>query len=347
MPEVRDKGPMGVLRPGWTAELGDYAIAGDWARGGKMFVAADSAGGVFAFDSKSGENRWSQGQTHEGGTLCLAVHPRGALVATGGQDGRVLIWSAVSGELRQTLELGRGWVENLAWSPDGQWLATSVSRRVHIYSAKGDEVFRSADYPSTVSALAWAGPRELASACYGKVAFINVPSGDVRQTLEWKGSLVSMVLSPDGDIVACGSQDNTVHFWRRSTGHDSMMSGYPTKPAALAFDRTGSFLATSGGIAVTVWCFQGNGPEGTRPGVLSIHTAPITSLTFARRGRRLASGGRDGGIVVWGLADDGNGDPLGAVLVDDVVSDLSWRPDGKALAALDGRGGVHVWRVKS
>ena len=39
MPEVRDKGPMGVLRAGWTAELGDYAIAGDWARGGKMFVA--------------------------------------------------------------------------------------------------------------------------------------------------------------------------------------------------------------------------------------------------------------------------------------------------------------------
>ena len=49
-------------------------------------------------------------------------------------------------------------------------------------------------------------------------------SGKIKQKLEWKGSLVSMVLSPNSDIVVCGSQDNTIHFWRRSTEQDSMMS---------------------------------------------------------------------------------------------------------------------------
>ena len=34
-------------------------------------------------------------------------------------------------------------------------------------------------------------------------------------------------IKPDGDIVACGSQDNSVHFWRRSTGMDAEMTGYP------------------------------------------------------------------------------------------------------------------------
>ena len=57
-----------------------------------------------------------------------------------------------------------------------------------------------------------------------------------------------MVLSPDGGIVACGSQDNSVHFWRRSTGQDSEMFGYPGKPSALAFDDTGTLLATGGGV---------------------------------------------------------------------------------------------------
>ncbi|MEL6178104.1 MAG: hypothetical protein AAFS10_04080, partial [Myxococcota bacterium] len=160
-----------------------------------------------------------------------------------------------------------------------------------------------------------------------------------------KGSLVSMVLSPNRDIVVCGSQDNSVHFWRRSTGQDSMMSGYPSKPSALAFDETGVLLATSGGDAVTVWSFQGLGPEGTRPGVLHGHTQLVTTLAFAPHSRRLASGGRDGVVVVWMLESDGEGGPVGAAPVDDVVAELYWRPDGRALAALDAGGGVTVWRV--
>ena len=54
------------------------------------------------------------------------------------------------------------------------------------------------------------------------------------------------------------------------------MSGYPAKPSSLAFDDTGTLLATGGGEAVTVWSFQGSGPEGTRPGVLEFHVQPVT-----------------------------------------------------------------------
>ena len=235
----------------------------------------------------------------------------------------------------------------MAWSPDGQWLAASCSRQVRAYGADGAEVWRSDDHPSTVSAIAWSGVGELATACYGRVTFFDAPTGELRQKLEWQGSLVSMVLSSDGDIVACGSQDNSVHFWRRSTEQDSMMSGYPGKPSALAFDDTDTLLATGGGEAVTVWSFQGRGPEGTRPGVLELHVQPVTTLAFARRGMRLASGARDGGVVVWSLRRDGQGDPTGVALVADVVGGLYWRPDGRALAALDAQGGVTVWRVSN
>ena len=106
------------------------------------------------------------------------------------------------------------------------------------------------------------------------------------------------------------------------------MSGYPGKPSALAFDDTGTLLATGGGEAVTVWSFRGSGPEGTRPGVLIHHVQTVTALTFARRGMRLASGARDGVVVVWSLRRDGQGDPIGLAPVADVVGSLYWRPDG-------------------
>ena len=337
--------PKGVLRRGWSAAVGDYAIAGGWTPRGETLLVGDSAGGVYAFDGKSGASAWARQWAHNGGVLALAIHPSGIAFATAGQDGRILIWGIAEDQVIQAIDVDSGWVENMAWSPDGQWLAASCSRQVRVYGVDGGEVWRSDEHPSTVSALAWSSAGELATACYGRVTFFDAPTGELRQKLEWKGSLVSMVLSPDGDIVACGSQDNSVHFWRRSTEKDSMISGYPGKPSALAFDDTGTLLATGGGDRVTVWSFQGDGPEGTQPGVLEHHVQPVSALAFARRGMRLASAARDGDVVVWSLQRDGNGRRIGFAVLAGKGAELYWRPDGRALAALDARGGVTVWRT--
>ena len=345
MPDLNEGGPRGVLRPGWSAEVGDYAIAGGWTPRGEALVVGDAAGGVYAFDGRSGAAIWAQRGAHEGGVLAVAMHPNRPALATAGQDGRVLVWNATEGRVDHAIDVGSGWVENVAWSPDGQCLAASCSRDVRAYGADGTETRRFHTHPSTVSAVAWPSAEELATACYGQVTFFDAPTGTIRQKLEWKGSLVSMVLSPDGDVVACGSQDNSVHFWRRSTEQDSMMSGYPGKPSALAFNDTGTLLATGGGDSITVWSFQGNGPEGTRPGVLELHLATVTTLAFAPGGRRLASGARDGAVVVWSLGRNGQGDPVGIATVADVVGAVYWRPDGRALAALDAHGGATAWRV--
>ena len=345
MPDLNGGSPRGVLRTGWSAEVGDYAIAGGWTPRGEALVVGDAAGGVYAFEGRSGAGIWAHHGVHEGGVLALAMQPGRPAFATAGQDGRVLVWNAAEGRIGQAIDVGSDWVENVAWSPDGQRLAASCSRQVHVHGADGTRIWRSGDHPSTVSAIAWSGTAELATACYGRVTFFDAATGEVRQKLEWTGSLVSMVLSPDGDVVACGSQDNSVHFWRRSTGQDSMMSGYPGKPSALAFDDTGTLLATGGGEAITVWSFQGRGPEGTRPGVLEHHVRAVTTLAFARRGMFLASGARDGRVVVWSLGRDGHGNPVGTAPVADVVGALYWRPDGRALAALDAQGGVTAWRA--
>ena len=337
--------PTGVLRRGWPAAVGDYAIAGGWGLDGETLIVGDTEGGVYAFDGKSGATAWERRGVHEGGLLAIAIHPSGEAFATAGQDGRVLIWDAAEGQVGTAIDVGGGWVENVAWAPDGQLLAASCSRQVCVYGADGGEVWRSDDHPSTVSAIAWSSERELATACYGRVTFFDGSTGVAQQMLEWQGSLVSMVLSSDGGIVACGSQDNTVHFWRRSTGEDSMMSGYPSKPSALAFDDAGTLLATGGGETVTVWNFRGKGPEGTRPGVLEFHDHLVTTLAFAPGARRLASGSRDGTVVVWGLGRKGNGRPVGTAEVAGAVAELYWRPDGRALASLDSWGGVTVWEI--
>ena len=336
----------GVLRHSWRTVLGDYAIAGGWSVNGKTLVVADSAGDVYMFDGLTGKMVWTRQSVHVGGILTLGIHPNGNTFATTGQDGRTVVSDFSKGQTLQDINIGNGWVENIAWSQDGYWLAVSCGRHASVYDNCGKKVWLSKEHPSTVSAIDWWSSQELATACYGRVAFFDMPTGNLNQQLNWKGSLISMVLRPDSDIVACASQDNSVHFWRRSTGQDSTISGYSGKPSTIVFNKTGSLLATTGSKNVTLWSFQGDGPEGTEPNILSFHEKFLTTLAFSHDEMYIASGSRDGVVVVWLIQPDGNSRPIGISLLEGSVVALYWRNDDHALAALDSRGGVTIWHIE-
>ena len=338
--------PKGMLHEGWFAQVDDYAIVCGWAQKGQTFLVGDVAGGLYAFEGKSGKLLWQTKEIHKGGLLAMSIHPYGNAFATAGQDGHLRFWESKEGKSTKRLDIGKGWVEHIKWSPNGNLLAVVFKKYVFVFDEKGQECWRSEEHPSTVSAIAWSKSDELATACYGQVTFFDVVSDKVNQTLKWRGSLISMVLSPNGDIVACGSQDNSVHFWRRSTNQDSEMTGYPGKPSQLAFDQTGTVLATGGSDRVTVWSFKDDGPEGTLPGELRLHTEPVSCLAFSHSGSLLASGARDGSVFSWFIQKDGQGDPVGGAFAGDLVSQIAWRPDDCALAAVNASGGITVWNFQ-
>ena len=346
MSNIEPFSPRGMLHEGWTAEVDDYAIVCGWAMGGKIFIVGDSAGGLYAFESLKGNTIWKNENVHKGGLLAISINSEGDIFSTAGQDGCVRFWSSEDGKELKKIEIGKGWVENLKYSPDDKYLAVALSKNAYVFNLEGQEIWKSEDHPSTISAIAWATNNELATACYGQVAFFDINNNKINQKLEWQGSLISMVISPNGDIVACGSQDNSVHFWRRSTGHDAEMTGYPCKPSNISFDHSGTLLATGGSERVTVWSFEGNGPEGTIPGELGHHTQPVTSLSFSNKGMLIASGSRDGSVVVSFLEKNGNGNPVGAAFSGNSVSEIAWRPDDCAIAAVNSVGGINIWNFK-
>ena len=154
---------LGSLRTGWSATLDDCALSGGWTSEGNEFAVVDAAGGVSVFDGKRGDLIWGKKNVHDGGALATSVHPSKSKFATTGQDGRLIIWNLLEPDTEKVIDIGTGWAENVSWSPDGSLVATSLSKTVYVYSASGEEVWRTSDHQSTVSTIAWSNTGESVS----------------------------------------------------------------------------------------------------------------------------------------------------------------------------------------
>jgi WD40 repeat protein len=146
-------------------------------------------------------------------------------------------------------------------------------------------------------------------------------------------------------VLAAGTGDNTVHFWRLS-GPDagSEMSGFegpPFRPIALAWH--GTTLATGGDTTIALWSFRGKGPEGTEPRGLVSHRALVTHLAFAEKTGALASASRSGELLLWDSPR--SSEPAGGIRLDGAVTALCLRPDGTRLFAGAERGRVLACRI--
>lgn len=344
MPRVEPESARGKteLVPLWQHDVGDYLSAAEISPDGRLCIAGAGNGVLVGLDLETGERRFRM-HAHDDGVLALSIAPDSTRFVTCGHTQTAKVWSA-SGELLFELPGGGpAWVERVAWAPLGARIATGAGRIVRIWSAGGSLLAEPEPLASTVSGLVWrADGTAVAASAYGGVRIIPVVDSAKARTLAWKGSLISLAWSPDGKVIACGSQDSSVHFWRLGNGKDSEMSGYPFKPKALAWDGESKLLATSGDAAVTVWDFRGKGPEGTKPIQLAGHKSVSTRLAFSPRKGVLASGAQDMSVLIWEPRRSVK--PIGFAFLEDEVTALVWHPEHRGLLGGDASGNLVYWK---
>lgn len=245
--------------------------------------------------------------------------PNNPMVASAGQDQTIILWDPTTGQpLGQPLRGHREPVWTLAFSPDGKTLASAGrGKRIILWALDSDSS------PDDESPLA----RKIGDVLIGHTAAIR-----------------SLAFSPDGKLLASGSDDRSIILWDVETQQplDQPLKQHDGAVSSLTFNPDQNILASGGeDKAVILWDLSRQEPLAPP---LTEHTSWVNDLAFSPDGQILASGGEDHTIILWDVAKK---QPLRAPLRahQAPVRGLAFGPDGHLLASSSNDKSILLWDV--
>ncbi len=275
----------------------------------------------------------------EDGTQHLvAAHPDASILCatgdgkrlvTGGDDGRVVAIDARGDAETLADEKGK-WIDAAALGADGA-VAWSAGKSVKARDAKGR--VKQWTPPSSVRGLVFAPKGYRLAVAHNNGASLWFPNTEAApEALEWKGSHIDAMWSPNGRFVVTSMQENQLHGWMLPDRQHMRMSGYPGKTRSMAWSHDGLWLATSGADAVIVWPFQGEkGPMGKPPRECGVRPAKVSQVAFHPKALVIAAGYDDGCILLCRMTDGSELLVRAADKAGGPISAFAWDKSGRHL----------------
>lgn len=218
-----------------------------------VFATADQQGGLYVWDTRTGQRLWLQHETNRS-VATMAFSPDGSLLAAAGWHaglgfrGRFLmIYDARTGKPIQTIDSNNPnqQITAMLFSPDGSKLITAENT----------------------------------------INVFGVPKGDLLAQYKGVTGIMTLAISPDGNTLAAGGMGNDVPvcLWDLTTGKDRRIALGGQYISSLAFSPDGLRLAAS----VTQW-YEQTKPEPNKPPQSILHPA-ATIVTDLATGKKVGA----------------------------------------------------------
>ena len=295
-------------------------------------------------------------QGHDDGALwSIAFAPDGASLVTTGNDGRVKLWDARTGERlrgddfhtffpryslddRLPTDLGSSVA---VISGDGEWVVSGGARQVLLWSMPDGRPLAAFNAePYGVSGLiehVAVGPDRswVAGSSERKIYVWNTETGDLTTTLEARGTVMALGVTRDGSHLASGDSEGALLVWEsqrftltaRLRGHGGVRS--------LGFSPDGQLLYSGGGGDARAWELRKATSLGS-----SEESTPVERVVASPAGTWVAVAVQGGDVHIRNAASG----RVEATLTGHPyrVSNIAVAPDGTWLATESG-GTLFIW----
>ena len=321
---------------------------------GLRIASGSRDGAIILWDIQTG-NKLHTLEGHAEPVSSVAFSTDGLTLASAGgpysvnprlsRDGRIKLWDTRTGEQVGTLEGHSHTVGSVAFSPDGDVLASGggwYDDTVRFWDTRtGEEVRILEGHTEGVDSIAFSSDGvKLATASRGSVRLWDTRTGEqLRTQLHTVGNFA---FSPDGKTLAVDGAE-AIEIWDAHSG-EKLRTLFGLSGRVLAFSPNGTTLAIQRGHHPILLCDVRSGDVLQ---AFEAHTDYYISAAFSPDGKVFASGWRQHeGNCLFRLWDVSTGDLLRVISIDDdYLEGVAFSPDGRSVFTGGWHSGIHVWDV--
>src|SRR5262245_8199247 len=351
---LQDAGPLNIaLAPVLLDQVRKLfsSLALDVNPDGSRLAIAGESGGLQVFDLETGARPPGVANTglpgHAATTSAVAFSPNGRYLASGDDDGEIVVRDALNWEVLRHLTGHVTQVTGLAWSPSSERLASSsrdgTVRLWDFETGGGVGILRG--HRGAARAVAWdlSGQHLFSCGEDGAVNLWDVEDGRLARTfLGHTGPVHALDYDPNLERLVTGGSDRTVRVWDVKSGACTILRGHESAVREVAFDASGERVL-SGDQNGKVYLWDAEGDLATTE--LRLHRDAVSDLAFDPSGKRLASASEDHELVVW---DAATGEPLRRLRGHTgMVNSVVFSSDGRSILSGSQDKSVILWDAET
>jgi WD40 repeat protein len=332
-----------------------------WSPDGKHLASGNTYEPIALWDVAAGKVVQHFEQEQSG--LALRFSADGKTLAAGCNNGSVRLWDVDSGDELKPLKGYNGWVNCLAFAPDGKTLALagSDSQVIHRWDVATATAYQPGPgHHGQIYSIAFAPGGRLVATGGGdwhdndqSIYLWDPATGKQVRRLEGHIAKVHCVrFAPDGKtLVSGGEKENALRRWDVATGKELPRWRVPGgdegpvvdgRVSALAYSPDGKLLASAHDQGILhLWDVA----EGKVLRSFQGHEGIVHAVAFSVDGKYLVSGSVDRTVRLWDVATGAEVRGFGDAV--ETVKCVAFSPDGRLIAASTGDydGTIHVWET--
>ncbi|NJO03202.1 MAG: WD40 repeat domain-containing protein, partial [Bacteroidia bacterium] len=286
-----------------------------FARNGTLLISVSDDKTIRFWDTRTGENvetyRGYIGEGSEGKLYAAALSPDEKILAVAGwlsyegdtEYGRIRLINIETREIIANLTGHTDVVNSLAFSPNGQYLASSgADHSIRVWDISRSPVQMISlleGHTDNVQEVRFLNDRQLVSVSYDKLGILwDWPSNAINRRLEKHSDRVgALACSPNGKYIITGSYDRKIYLWDNQGKFIKEIAEAEGSVYTASFSDDGSKVIVHGTLGNVARVYSV--PAGRELASFDKHNNTVTASDFYANELVVTAGGDNNDIYIW------------------------------------------------